>query len=93
MEQAPDLIGAAPPIRSPEFWDGLMNEYYHQFDPFQGKTYSEMSENDRTELLVIALHQIDRLQLVMRTLALELPSAPADSPKQRRRRSKDRIEA
>jgi hypothetical protein len=60
-----------PDIHDQAYWDALEDRTYQQYDQFQGKSYAELADDDRTEILTIVARHIAELHMVLRALATE----------------------
>jgi hypothetical protein len=60
-----------PDIHDQAYWDALEDCIYSQYEQFQGRQYSEITDDDRTEILTIVALHISELHMVVRALATE----------------------
>lgn len=67
MSDRPDY----PNIHDPAYWEALEDRIYPLYEQFQGKSYAELTDDDRTEILTIVAHHVAELHLVVRALATE----------------------
>lgn len=77
-----------PEIHTQQFWDEFTEQFDAQLDQFRGITYSEVTDEVRTEFATVALHGLARLMSVVQRLALEqhAPAEQAPPPKPPRTR-------
>ncbi len=61
----------SPTIHDPAYWDALEDRIYPQYEQFNGKPYSELTDDERTDILSIVAHHVSALHVVLRALATE----------------------
>lgn len=55
----------------PVWWNELEDRIYPEYEQFNGRSYSELTDDDRTEIVTIVARHVAELHTALRTLALE----------------------